>query len=130
MTDTLSGSAYIMLTPTSTDGGAVKPPVPSSELVARKWAAAAKRKSRHSRELKEHVAARNAAAAAAAKEPDPEDDLDPTDTDRSSELLDGDDPASGCDHAELDDDLDADAFGSFPTYVCELHDPKPILIGA
>lgn len=137
--DALSSSgAYIMLTPTSTDGGAVKPPVPSSELVARKWAAAAasQRKSRHSRELKEHVVKSARTTSPHVKEPDPEDELDPTDTDRSSELLDGDDAVSGAEHdlaADLDglDDLeDDDAFGSFPTYVCELHDPKPILIGA
>lgn len=118
-------SSYILLTPTSTDGAAKPPPsVPASDLVARKWAAA-KRKSHH-RELKEHVT-----RTASRKEPDPEDDdldldLDPTDTDRSSELGDADNSPGDADDL---DELDTEAFGIFPTYVCELHDPKPILIG-
>lgn len=115
--NTLSGSAYIMLTPTSlTDS--VKPPVPASDLVARKWAAT---KRKHNRDLKEHVA-----RTASLKEPDPEDDLEPTDTDRSSEL---DAASADASDDDRDDDDDDNAMTTFPTYVCELHDPKPILIG-
>ncbi|KAG7390082.1 hypothetical protein PHYPSEUDO_008785 [Phytophthora pseudosyringae] len=128
--------SYIMLTPTAASdsqrGGAHS--APASDLLARKRAVAAKRKA--SMEImKVH-------------EPEPEDDTDRdssrTETDRSSEVgndetpsTDGDDdvsassrvvPDSDEEHADDDAGEEEGDGDVIPTYVCELHDPKPVLV--
>ncbi|KAL3672400.1 hypothetical protein V7S43_003085 [Phytophthora oleae] len=129
--------SYITLTPTAASdsqrGGAYSSP--ASDLLARKWAAAAKRKA-SMETMKVH-------------EPEPEDDTDGdsslTETDRSSEIgndgtpsTDGDDAVStssrvipDSDEENEDDDDEEEEEGdndTIPTYVCELHDPKPVLV--
>ncbi|EEY56283.1 uncharacterized protein PITG_20675 [Phytophthora infestans T30-4] len=131
-TDVLSDS-YITLTPTAASGsqrgGAHSSP--ASDLLARKWAAAAKRKA--STEIMK------------VKEPEEDTDRDSsrTETDRSSEIdngdvvsSDGDDvssssrviPDSDEEDEEGEDEEEDKDDDAIPTYVCELHDPKPVLI--
>ncbi|KAL4109750.1 hypothetical protein PRIC1_001445 [Phytophthora ramorum] len=124
--------SYIMLTPTSaSDSSRGAHSAPASDLLVRKWAAAAKRKA--SMEImKVH-------------EPEPEDDgrdSSRTETDRSSGIgndetpsTDGDDVSTSSRVVPDSDDEDDNAQEEeeeeenvIPTYVCELHDPKPVLV--
>ncbi|ETN04864.1 hypothetical protein PPTG_14624 [Phytophthora nicotianae INRA-310] len=132
--DVLSDS-YITLTPTAASssqrGGAHS--APASDVLARKRAAAAKRKA--SMEIMK------------VNEPEPEDDTDRdssrTETDRSSEIgngdttsTDGDDvstssiviPDSDEEDEEDKEEEESENEDVIPTYVCELHDPKPVLV--
>lgn len=138
MAEVLTDS-YITLTPTAaSDSQRGSHSAPASDLLARKWAAAAKRKA-SMEVMKVH-------------EPGPEDDTDRdssrTETDRSSELgndetpsSDGDDVSTSSkvdpesedenenDDDEEDDEEEEEQQDVIPTYVCELHDPKPVLVG-
>ncbi|KAE9347210.1 hypothetical protein PF008_g7908 [Phytophthora fragariae] len=138
MAEVLTDS-YITLTPTAAaDSQRGSHSAPASDLLARKWAAAAKRKA-SMEVMKVH-------------EPEPEDDTDRdssrTETDRSSEVgndetpnSDGDDVSTSSkvdpesevdnddDDVEDEDEEEEEVEGDvIPTYVCELHDPKPVLI--
>lgn len=129
---------YIMLTPTAaSDSSRGAHSAPASDLLARKWAAAAKRKA-SMETMKVH-------------EPEPEDDTDRdssrTETDRSSEVdndetrsTDGDDDISTSSRADPESDEENEEEGEeaeeeeekgdiIPTFVCDLHDPKPVLVG-
>lgn len=129
-----AGPSYIMLTPTATASGrSISMVEPARDILARKWAASTKR-----RQLL------RAASAPSHKVPAFDDDsprdASPTETDRSSDMDPSDaESESASESASDQEDEDArtlggdngdDEFGTFPTYVCELHDPKPILIGA
>ncbi|KAG3182842.1 hypothetical protein PC128_g14497 [Phytophthora cactorum] len=125
--------SYITLTPTAaSDSQRSAHSAPASDLLARKWAAAAKRKA--SMETMK------------VNEPKPEDDTDRdssrTETDRSSEIgnddtvsTDGDDVSTSSrvipdsDEDDEDDEDEEEDKGNdvIPTYVCELHDPKLVL---
>ncbi|GMF17024.1 unnamed protein product [Phytophthora fragariaefolia] len=136
MAEALTDS-YITLTPTAAaaaDCQRGSHSAPASDLLARKWAAAAKRKA--SMEVLKVL------------EPEPEDDTDRdssrTETDRSSEIgadeavsSEGDDVSSSSrvdvesdDEKEDEDEEEQQQQeeGVIPTYVCELHDPKPVLV--
>jgi len=130
MAEALSDS-YITLTPTAASDSSRG----ASDVLARKWAAAAKRKA--SMEVLK------------VREPECEDasdrDSSRTETDRSSEIGndeapssdDGDDVSSSSRAVLESDDEDAgdedsdeeDEQEETPTYVCGLHDPKPVLVG-
>lgn len=134
-------NAYILLTPTGAGGGRSLSMVePARDLVERKWAAAAKQ------------LARAASMPFPKGERESPRDASPTETDRSSDV-DSDDDGDGASDGgrsdaesseadakagDGDEDEDGDGeeddeggeFGTVPTYVCEQHDPRPILIGA
>ncbi|GMF30495.1 unnamed protein product [Phytophthora lilii] len=131
MAEALADS-YITLTPTAGgDSQRGAHSAPASDLLARKWAAAAKRK----------------ASMEVLKVRDPEDDSDRdssrTETDRSSEVGNDETPSSDGGDAsassrvdidsdeenEEDEEEDEQDEDIIPTYVCELHDPKPVLVG-
>ncbi|KAJ8539155.1 hypothetical protein ON010_g12716 [Phytophthora cinnamomi] len=140
MAEALTDS-YITLTPTAAaaDSQHGSHSAPASDLLARKWAAAAKRKA-SMEVLKVH-------------EPAPEDDSERdssrTETDRSSEIGNDEAPSSEEEEddavstsskaeseGENDDEEEQDEEeeeeeqeDAIPTYVCELHDPKPVLVG-
>lgn len=133
--------SYIMLTPTATAGGrSISMVEPARDLLARKWAASTKR-----RQLLRAASAPSHKAAAFRDADEDEGggsprDASPTETDRSSDA-DASDAESESASESASDDRDEDArtlggdagedeLGGLPTYVCELHDPKPILIGA
>lgn len=126
-------SQYILLTPTSATGSPKGvtgsrsgsrsrrnshtpqplPPPPQSKLQERKLSQTLMRR-----------------ASKGLNEPDTDEDHARTETEQSS-VADEIVANEGDDELKSDDDEDdgSNAFGKFPTYVCELHDPKPILIG-
>ncbi|POM80444.1 Hypothetical protein PHPALM_1719 [Phytophthora palmivora] len=120
-----------MLTPTAvSDSQRGAHSAPASDVLARKWAAAAKRKA-SMETMKVH-------------EPEPEDDTDRdssrTETDRSSEVGNDEAPSSDGDDVstssrvipdsdeESEEEEEEEEEDVIPTYVCELHDPKPVLV--
>ncbi|KAG7384509.1 hypothetical protein PHYBOEH_009424 [Phytophthora boehmeriae] len=126
--------SYITLTPTaSSDSRRVAQSAPADDLLARKWAAAAKRKA-SLEVLKVH-------------EPEPEDASDRessyTETDRSSEVGNDETPSSDGDSKSGEEESDQEQERDeeedkedeedeeeeiIPTYVCDLHDPKAVLV--
>ncbi|OWZ11033.1 hypothetical protein PHMEG_00016004 [Phytophthora megakarya] len=122
--------SYITLTPTAaSDSHRGAHSASSSDLLARKWAAAAKRKA--------------SMESVKVQEPEPEDDTDRdssrTETDRSSEVGNAspstDDDVSSISRVVPDSDEESaepeeeeEGEEVIPTYVCELHDPKPVLV--
>ncbi|TMW63849.1 hypothetical protein Poli38472_002790 [Pythium oligandrum] len=113
-----SSSSYITLTPRSNDTTSPAPASLAKEILSRKWEASKKKegkdKERESKEAKELV------------EKEKETNDSPTETDQSS------DAGMEATESERGDDEDVeteaeDSFGVFPTYVCELHDPKAVL---
>lgn len=127
-------SQYILLTPTSATG--------SPKVVTSSRSGSRSRRNSHTpqplppppqsklqeRKLSQTLMRR---ASKGLNEPDAEDDHARTETEQSSiadEIVvhENDDEMNS---DEEDEDDGPNAFGKFPTYVCELHDPKPILIG-
>lgn len=133
----LMSSQYILLTPTSASGS------PTGVTGSRSRSRSRSRRNSHApqplppppqsklqeRKLSQTLMRR---ASKGLNEPDAEDDHTRTETEQSSvadEIVPNGDDEEMNSEEEEDEEDGPNAFGKFPTYVCELHDPKPILIG-